>query len=129
MQLEEELRLRRAEIQTLQTLQGQPRSPDPTAPGSQPTSALLPAGSEHTNESGALKEKYEAALAACQQEIDSLKAVVDKQNQEICEMKQKAQQATRENMEMMDTWKVVLLFIHQQLQPLEPTVSPALHWR
>lgn len=119
MQLEEELTLRRAEIDNLQAqLRGsgssvqQPNDSD-IAPGSETKpetlllrEQLLSVGQEHYRESSELKEKYETALAASQQEIDSLKAVVDRQNQEINEMKQKVQQATKENMEIMDTWKV-----------------------
>lgn len=122
MQLEEELTLRRAEIQNLQA---QMRSADasgsdaPAGEGeatrgsdAQPEvvvllrEQLLTAGRERYKESSELKEKYETALGASQQEIDSLKAVVDKQNVEINELKQKVQQATKENVEMMDTWKV-----------------------
>lgn len=119
MQLEEELSLRRAEIASLQVqLRGsdsssQQANDSDAAPGSDTKpetlllrEQLLSAGREHYKESSELKEKYETALSASQQEVDSLKAVVDKQNQEISEMKQKVQQATKENMEMMDTWKV-----------------------
>ncbi|CAJ1063220.1 CAP-Gly domain-containing linker protein 2 isoform X4 [Xyrichtys novacula] len=95
-QLEEELSLRRAEIGNLQS---QLRGSDTTnnaeaAPGSETLSA----------ESSELREKYEAA-AASQQEIESLKALVESKSQEIGEMKLKVQQATKENMDMMDTWK------------------------
>uniref|UniRef100_A0A665UTM2 CAP-Gly domain-containing protein n=1 Tax=Echeneis naucrates TaxID=173247 RepID=A0A665UTM2_ECHNA len=118
IELEEELTLRRAEIKNLQTqLRGsgpssQQADDGEAAAGSelQPEAQLLreqllSAGREHYKESSELKEKYETALEASQQEVNSLKAVVDKQNQEINEMKQKVQQATKENMEMMDTWK------------------------
>uniref|UniRef100_A0A3B4U0D5 CAP-Gly domain containing linker protein 2 n=1 Tax=Seriola dumerili TaxID=41447 RepID=A0A3B4U0D5_SERDU len=140
MQLEEELTLRRAEIKNLQA---QLRGPDSSSqqaddgdavPGSdaQPETQLLreqllSAGREHFKESSELKEKYETALAASQQEIDSLKALVDKQNQEISEMKQKAQQASKENMEMMDTWKGkfdTLVSDHQRsLEELKASLS------
>uniref|UniRef100_A0A3B4WEY8 CAP-Gly domain containing linker protein 2 n=1 Tax=Seriola lalandi dorsalis TaxID=1841481 RepID=A0A3B4WEY8_SERLL len=140
MQLEEELTLRRAEIKNLQA---QLRGPDSSsqqadegeaAPGSdaQPETQLLreqllSAGREHFKESSELKEKYETALAASQQEIDSLKALVDKQNQEISEMKQKAQQDSKENMEMMDTWKGkfdTLVSDHQRsLEELKASLS------
>lgn len=128
MQLEEELRLRRAEIGNLQAqLKGADASlpkadHGDAAQGSdaQPETLLLreqllSAGREHYKESSELREKYETALAARQQEVDSLNAVVEKQNLEINEMKQKVQQATKENVEMMDTWKVlrsVLLTVH-----------------
>lgn len=86
MQLEEELRLRKEEIQNLRALQ--------------------PPLSEQTEESGEDGGRSEAALAASRQEVESLKATVDSKNQEISEMKQKIQQASKENVEMMDTWKV-----------------------
>lgn len=122
MQLEKELSSRRVEIENLQAqLRGsetssQQASDSEAAPGTdtQPETLLLreqlvSAGREHFKESSELKEKCETALAACQQEIDTLKAVVDNKNQEISEMKQKVQQAAKENMEMMDTWKVFFL--------------------
>lgn len=114
MQLEQELALRRAEIKNLQAQLGgsdpslQPSASDgATGPDAEP-GTLLTREHEDYRESGQSNEKYEAALAASQQEIDSLRAVVDRQNQEISEMKQKVQQATKENMEMMDTWKVLI---------------------
>uniref|UniRef100_A0A7N6A8N5 CAP-Gly domain-containing protein n=1 Tax=Anabas testudineus TaxID=64144 RepID=A0A7N6A8N5_ANATE len=140
MQLEEELVLRRAEIVNLQaqvrgsdsSLQ-QPNDSN-TAPGSdtQPETLLLheqlmSVGQEHYKASSELKEMYEATLAARQQEVDSLKAVVDRQNQEISEVKQKVQQATKENMEMMDTWKTkfdTLVSDHQRsLEELKASLS------
>lgn len=113
MQLEEELALRRAEIKELQ---GQLRRVDASSQqehsedGTQPETLhlreqLLTAGREHHKESSELKEKYEAALAASQLEINTLRAVVEKQSVEISDMKQKIQQATKENVEMMDSWK------------------------
>ncbi|XP_040908211.1 CAP-Gly domain-containing linker protein 2 isoform X2 [Toxotes jaculatrix] len=140
MQLEEELTFKKAEIKNLQAqLRGsdsssQQANDSDAAAGSdaQPETALLReqlllAGREHYKESSELKEKYETALAASQQEIDSLKAVVDKQNQEINEMKLKVQQATKENMEMMDTWKAkfeALVSDHQRsLEELKATLS------
>ncbi|KAM9333693.1 CAP-Gly domain-containing linker protein 2 isoform 2-T2 [Pholidichthys leucotaenia] len=120
MQLEEELTLSRAQIVNLQAQLGgtdaSSRQPDggsgEVAPGpdSQQENLvlherLLSAGREHHRESSELKEKYETALAAGQREVESLKAVVEKQNLEISEMKQRVQQATKENVEMMDTWK------------------------
>ncbi|XP_063341430.1 CAP-Gly domain-containing linker protein 2 isoform X3 [Pelmatolapia mariae] len=140
MQLEEELSLRRAEIENLQVqLKGadaswQKADRVDAAQGSdaQPETLLLreqllSAGREHYKESSELREKYETALAASQQEIDSLKAVVEKQNVEINEMKQKVQQATKENVEMMDTWKAkfdTLGSDHQRsLEELKATLS------
>lgn len=118
MQLEEELALRRAEIKELQ---GQLRRVDTSSQqehseaGTQPETLLLreqllTAGREHHKESSELKEKYEAALAASQLEIESLRTVVEKQSVEISEMKQKIQQATKENVETMDSWKVRCYF-------------------
>lgn len=115
MQLERELALRQAEVQDLQ---GQLRrvdansQQDAAGTGAQPETLLLreqllTAGREHHKESSELREKYEAALAASQREIDSLRAIVEKQSVEIGEMKQKVQQATKENVEMMDSWKVL----------------------
>uniref|UniRef100_A0A3Q4MT35 CAP-GLY domain containing linker protein 2 n=1 Tax=Neolamprologus brichardi TaxID=32507 RepID=A0A3Q4MT35_NEOBR len=140
MQLEEELSLRRAEITNLQVqLKGadaswQKADRADAAQGSdaQPETLLLreqllSAGREHYKESSELREKYETASAASQQEIDSLKAVVEKQNVEINDMKQKVQQAAKENVEMMDTWKDkfdTLVSDHQRsLEELKATLS------
>ncbi|XP_028451103.1 CAP-Gly domain-containing linker protein 2 isoform X3 [Perca flavescens] len=140
MLLEEELRLRRAEMENLQAkLRGsdtssQQATDSDNAPGSdtQPEALalrtqLVMAGREHHKESSELKEKYEAALAASQQEIDSLKAVVEDKRQEVSRMKQKVQQANKENMEMMDTWKVKfdsLVIDHQRsLEELKASLS------
>ncbi|XP_043996731.1 CAP-Gly domain-containing linker protein 2 isoform X1 [Gambusia affinis] len=135
MQLEEELALRRAEIKDLQ---GQLRRVDVSsqqeAPGTdaKPETVLLreqllTVGREHHKESSELKEKYETALAASQQEVESLRMVVEKQSAEIGEMKQKVQQATRENVEMMDSWKAkfdMLVTDHQRsLEELKATLS------
>ncbi|XP_035035288.2 CAP-Gly domain-containing linker protein 2 isoform X5 [Hippoglossus stenolepis] len=119
MQLEEELTLRRADIKNLQAQLGggcdsssqQPGDGDATAGSdAQPETALLrqqllSAGREHHKESSELKEKYQTELAASQQEVDSLKTVVQKHIQEISELKQKVQLANKENVDMMDTWK------------------------
>ena len=110
MQLEEELSLRRAEIKNLQ---GQLRGSDVSSQGGRDGSDAQPEMSvpqEELTSAGhdpSTTKKYEMALAASQQEVDSLKAVVDSKSQEISEMKQKVQQAAQENMEMMDTWKVL----------------------
>ncbi|XP_076606271.1 CAP-Gly domain-containing linker protein 2 isoform X2 [Chaetodon auriga] len=132
MQLEEELSLRRAEIKNLQAqLRGSDASSQQAddgeaALGSDAQPETLPLR-EHYKESSELKEKYETALAASQQEVDSLKAVVDNKNQEISEMKQKVQHATKENMEMMDTWKDkfdTLVSDHQRsLEELKATLN------
>ncbi|XP_078122291.1 CAP-Gly domain-containing linker protein 2 isoform X2 [Sander vitreus] len=140
MLLEEELSLRRAELENLQAkLRGsdtssQQATDSDDAPGSdtQPEALalrtqLVLAGREHHKESSELKEKYEAALAASKQEIDSLKAVVEDKSQEVSRMKQKVQQANKENMEMMDTWKVKfdsLVIDHQRsLEELKASLS------
>ncbi|XP_067464938.1 CAP-Gly domain-containing linker protein 2 isoform X4 [Thunnus thynnus] len=140
MQLEEELSLSRAEIASLQVQLRVPDSSSQQANDSDATPGsdikpetlllreqLLSAGREHYKESSELKEKYETALSASQQEVESLKVVVDKQNQEISELKQKIQQATKENMEMMDTWKSkfdTLVSDHQRsLEELKASLS------
>ncbi|XP_049894676.1 CAP-Gly domain-containing linker protein 2 isoform X2 [Epinephelus moara] len=140
MQLEEELSLRRAEIEKLQAkLRGcdtgsQQADDSDAAPGAGtqlempvPPEQLVSAGHEHYKQSSELKEKYEAALAASQQEIDSLKALVENKSQEVSEMKQKVQHATKENMEMMDTWKDkfdTLVIDHQRsLEELKASLS------
>uniref|UniRef100_A0A8C5HNQ9 CAP-Gly domain-containing protein n=1 Tax=Gouania willdenowi TaxID=441366 RepID=A0A8C5HNQ9_GOUWI len=116
MQLEKELTLRRAEVQGLQAqLKGadfasQHRTGD-EAPGSD----------------SCVSHEYESALAAKQQEMETLRTVVEKQNQEISDLKQKLQQETKENMEMMDSWKAkfdTLVSNHQQsLEDLKATLS------
>lgn len=117
MQLEEELATRRAEIKNLQAqLTGSDTSSQQpgdvcanvvTALGSEDLQTeTLPLREQHFKECSELKERYETALAGSQQEIESLKATAEKQTQEISELKQKVQQANKENMEMMDTWKV-----------------------
>ncbi|XP_056297457.1 CAP-Gly domain-containing linker protein 2 isoform X4 [Pseudoliparis swirei] len=124
IQLEEELSLRRAEMENLQaklrgsdaSSQGGGGDGDAAQPGSdggdaQPETLvlraqLLSAGRERHKESSELKEKHEEALAASREEIHSLKTEVERRSQEVGEMKQKVQQANRENVEMMDTWKV-----------------------
>ncbi|XP_054902566.1 CAP-Gly domain-containing linker protein 2 isoform X3 [Poeciliopsis prolifica] len=135
MQLEEELALRRAEIKDLQVqLRRVDVSSQQEVPGTdaKPETVLLreqllTVGREHHKESSELKEKYETALAASQQEVESLRTVVEKQSAEIGEMKQKVQQATRENVEMMDSWKTkfdMLVTDHQRsLEELKASLS------
>lgn len=104
MQLEEELRLRKAEVETLRARLG----------GADAQRALEPPPSavrEQAKASAEHGETYEVALAASREEVESLKAAVDSKNQEISEMKQKIQQASKENVEMMDTWKVSALLL------------------
>uniref|UniRef100_A0A4W5MEU1 CAP-Gly domain containing linker protein 2 n=1 Tax=Hucho hucho TaxID=62062 RepID=A0A4W5MEU1_9TELE len=140
MQLEEELALRRAEIEELQVQLRDPDSELNMAEDGYPTQwpvaqsetfllreQLLTAGREHHKESSQLREKYEAAVAAGQEETNRLKAMVDKQSQEIIDLKQRVQQATTENMEMMDNWKVrldTLVNDHQRsLEDLKTSLS------
>ena len=117
--MEDELALRRAEIVDLQGRLSSPSSGSPRPsedgeakpPGSHLDTLLLreqllTASREHHKESSELREKFEAALEAGRQEADRLRATVEKQSQEISELKQRVQQATKENMEMMDSWKV-----------------------
>uniref|UniRef100_A0A1A8LLC9 CAP-GLY domain containing linker protein 2 n=1 Tax=Nothobranchius pienaari TaxID=704102 RepID=A0A1A8LLC9_9TELE len=133
VQLEEELSLRRAETEELQAqLRRADASSQPAGDGAQPETLLLreqllSAGRELHQESSELKEKHENALASSRQEISSLRAVVEKQNLEISEMKQKVQQATKENVEMMDSWKAKfdsLVSDHQRsLEELKASLS------
>ncbi|XP_060912340.1 CAP-Gly domain-containing linker protein 2 isoform X1 [Labrus mixtus] len=129
VQLEEELGLRRAEIENLQTkLRGADANSTnggELAPGSDAQPETL---HQLASESSELKEKYEtAAAAASRQEVEALKAVVENKNQELSEMKLKVQQATKENMDMMDTWKAkfdTLVSDHQRsLEELKATLS------
>ncbi|CDQ62918.1 unnamed protein product [Oncorhynchus mykiss] len=134
IQLEDELALRRAEIEELQVrLRDAAKDGDSTqGPVAQSENILLreqllTAGREHHKESSQLREKYEAAVATGQEETDKLKATVDKQSQEIIELKQKVHQASTENMEMMDNWKVkldTLVNDHQRsLEDLKASLS------
>ncbi|XP_034033636.1 CAP-Gly domain-containing linker protein 2 isoform X2 [Thalassophryne amazonica] len=124
VQLEEELSLRRAEIQNLQDQLRGPEDDNAVTPQQSDSGSSAQPGQEHHS---GMKGKHEAALRASQQEVDSLKTVVDKQNQEIYYMKRKLQQATKENMEMMDTWKAkfdTLVSDHQHsLEELKVTLS------
>lgn len=99
IQLEEELGRRKAEIQKLQARLG----------GADAQSESV--SREPMQESGELGEQQETALAASQREAESLKVTVESKNQEISEMKLKIQQVSKENMEMMDMWKVSALLL------------------
>ncbi|XP_046877481.1 CAP-Gly domain-containing linker protein 2 isoform X4 [Hypomesus transpacificus] len=120
-QLEDELALQRAEIEDLQGRPSGPGSGSPRPsedeeaelPSSHPDTLLLreqllTAGREHHKERSELRKKFEAALVASRQEVDRLRATVEKQSQEISELKHRVQQATKENIEMMDNWKAKL---------------------
>ncbi|XP_062261923.1 CAP-Gly domain-containing linker protein 2 isoform X1 [Platichthys flesus] len=141
VQLEEELALRRADIKNLQAQLGggcdsssqQPGDGEATAGSdTEPETVLLrqqllSAGREHHKESSELKEKYQTELAASQQEVDSLKTLVQKQTQEISELKQKVQQANKENVDMMDTWKTKFDSLvsdhHRSVEELKASLS------
>ncbi|XP_068188278.1 CAP-Gly domain-containing linker protein 2 isoform X2 [Antennarius striatus] len=134
VQLEEELSLRKAEIQSLQAQLLGPDDGRATPPrsGGQSETLLLreqlaSAGREHFKESSELKEKYETALAASRQEVESLKLTVEQKNQDVSELKQRVQQAGKENVEMMDAWKVKfdsLVGDHQRsLEDLKASLS------
>ncbi|KAJ8343021.1 hypothetical protein SKAU_G00329490 [Synaphobranchus kaupii] len=112
LQLEEELALRKADIEELQARLKSPNVSEPGEPGPGLHSKafllreqLLTASREHHKESSRLRDKYEADLGMARSDVERLQATVNKQAQEIGDLKQKLQQATRENMEMMDSWK------------------------
>ncbi|XP_029029648.1 CAP-Gly domain-containing linker protein 2 isoform X2 [Betta splendens] len=135
VQLEEELAHTRAEIKSLRAqLRGSDsgsQQPDArggaAGPDAEPGALAPPVGHEHCRGSSDANERHQAVLAASQQEVESLRAVVDRQNQEISEAKQKVQQATKENMEMMDTWKTkfdTLVTDHQRsLEELKASLT------
>lgn len=126
VQLEEELALRRAEVEDLKgRLQRSTGGgcgdesgsgsgstgdvePGQSAEASLLREQLLSAGREHREESSQLRERYEAALSGSQREAEHLKGTVERQAQEIADLRQRLQQATRENMKMMDGWKAKL---------------------
>ncbi|XP_053222956.1 CAP-Gly domain-containing linker protein 2 isoform X1 [Podarcis raffonei] len=134
LQLEEELALTRGEVEELrQCLKDTlpPDSPDHSL-GLQTEALrlrdqLLSANKEHLKESSQLKEKYERTLKKHQQEIEKLKALNEKYSQEIVDLKQKVQQATNENMGLMDNWKSKLDTLasdHQKsLEDLKATLN------
>ncbi|XP_060124322.1 CAP-Gly domain-containing linker protein 2 isoform X1 [Zootoca vivipara] len=112
LQLEEELALTRGEVEELRQCWKNTHSPDsPDHSLGLQTEALrlrdqlLSTNKEHQKESSQLKEKYERTLKKHQEEIERLKALNEKYSQEIVDLKQKVQQATNENMGLMDNWK------------------------
>ncbi|XP_051847913.1 CAP-Gly domain-containing linker protein 2 isoform X1 [Antechinus flavipes] len=132
LQLEEELSLRRGEIEELQQClrQAGPADPADTSPSSEALrlrEQLLSASKEHQKESGLLRDKYEKALKAYQLEVERLKAANEKYAQEIVDLKHKVQQATSENMGLMDNWKSKLDTLasdHQKsLEDLKATLN------
>uniref|UniRef100_A0A8C2YLG4 CAP-Gly domain containing linker protein 2 n=1 Tax=Chinchilla lanigera TaxID=34839 RepID=A0A8C2YLG4_CHILA len=131
LQLEEELSLRRGEIEQLQQCllhAGPPPSDDPEAAEAlRLRERLLSASQEQRRESGALRDKYEGALKAYQAEVDKLRTANDKYAQEVADLKAKVQQATSENMGLMDNWKSKLDSLasdHQKsLEDLKATLN------
>ncbi|CAJ0920006.1 unnamed protein product [Ranitomeya imitator] len=111
-QLEEELNLRRNEIEDLQhCLLNSSQSDLPEHKIGLQTEALrlrdqlLSASKEHQKESSQQRDKYEEKMKRYQQEVEKLKASNEKHVQEIGELKKKLEQATKENIGMMDSWK------------------------
>ncbi|XP_059405899.1 CAP-Gly domain-containing linker protein 2-like isoform X4 [Carassius carassius] len=137
MQLEEELALRKVEVEQLQArFQRGSFGPVTGAGDSRPginsetlvlREQLLSAGRERREESSLLRERYEASLSSSQKEVEHLKATKERQGQEISDLKQRLQQATRENMEMMDSWKVKLDALfgdhHRALEELKASLT------
>ncbi|XP_069083001.1 CAP-Gly domain-containing linker protein 2 isoform X1 [Pleurodeles waltl] len=115
VQLEEELSLRRVEIEDLQQcLRNTNLSEIPEHNLGLQTEALrlrdqlLSASKDHQSEVVQQREKYEKTLKKQQQDLDKLRATTEKYTQEIAELKKKLEQATKENMGMMDSWKFKL---------------------
>ncbi|XP_043857912.1 CAP-Gly domain-containing linker protein 2 isoform X2 [Dromiciops gliroides] len=132
LQLEEELSLRRGEIEELQQClrHAGPSDPADTSPSSEALrlrEQLLSASKEHQKESGLLRDKYEKALKAYQLEADRLKATNEKYAQEIADLKHKVQQATSENMGLMDNWKAKLDTLASDHQKSLEDLKATLH--
>lgn len=123
MQLEEELTLRKAEVEDLKVRLQRSAGDNSGSAGTEGSTdaepglsadavllreKLLSAGREHREESSQLRERYETALSGSQREVEHLKTTVERQAQEIGDLRHRLQQATRENMEMMDGWKTKL---------------------
>ncbi|PKK23675.1 CAP-GLY domain containing linker protein 2 [Columba livia] len=134
LQLEEELSLTRSEVDELrQCLRSSHQAEIPEHNLGLQSEALrlrdqlLSANKEHQKESSQLKEKYEKTLKKYQQEMEKLKAVNEKYSQEIVDLKHKVQQATNENMGLMDNWKSKLDTLasdHQKsLEDLKATLN------
>ncbi|ELW61360.1 CAP-Gly domain-containing linker protein 2 [Tupaia chinensis] len=131
LQLEEELTLRRGEIEELQQCLLHSGPPPPDHPEAAETlrlrERLLSASKEHQRESGLLRDKYEKALKAYQAEVEKLRAANEKYAQEVADLKDKVQQATSENMGLMDNWKSKLDSLasdHQKsLEDLKATLN------
>ncbi|XP_042543982.1 CAP-Gly domain-containing linker protein 2 isoform X1 [Dipodomys spectabilis] len=130
LQLEEELSLRRGEIQELQQclLQSGPLPADhPEAAEALRLRERLLSSQERQPDGSALRDKYEEALKAYQAEADRLRAANEKYAQEVADLKAKVRQATHENMGLMDNWKSRLDSLasdHQKsLEGLKATLS------
>ncbi|KAK2505936.1 hypothetical protein MC885_005872, partial [Smutsia gigantea] len=131
LQLEEELTLRRGEIEELQQCllhSGPPPADHPEAAETlRLRERLLSASKEHQRESGVLRDKYEKALRAYQAEVEKLRVANEKYAQEVVDLKAKVQQATSENMGLMDNWKSKLDSLasdHQKsLEDLKATLN------
>lgn len=112
MQLEEELTLRKAEVDELQArLQRASSSVVEGGDTISSSEALVlreRLESARREENSQLRERYEAMLSTSRQETERLKATTERQTSEITKLRQRLQQATRENMEMMDSWKAKL---------------------
>ncbi|XP_046694536.1 CAP-Gly domain-containing linker protein 2 isoform X3 [Silurus meridionalis] len=112
MQLEEELTLCKAEVGELQSrLQMASSSVVEGGDVIASSEALVLRERLETarrEESNQLRERYEAMLSSSRQETERLKATTERQGSEIAKLRQRLQQATRENMEMMDSWKAKL---------------------
>uniref|UniRef100_A0A8D1ES09 CAP-Gly domain-containing protein n=1 Tax=Sus scrofa TaxID=9823 RepID=A0A8D1ES09_PIG len=131
LQLEEELSLRRGEIKELQQCllhSGPPPADHPEAAETlRLRERLLSASKEHQRESGLLRDKYEKALRAYQAEVEKLQVANEKYMLEVVDLKAKGQQATSENMGLMDNWKSKLDSLaldHQKsLEDLKATLN------
>ncbi|XP_014652045.1 PREDICTED: CAP-Gly domain-containing linker protein 2 [Ceratotherium simum simum] len=131
LQLEEELSLRRGEIEELQQrlLHSGPLPPDhpEAAETLRLRERLLSASKEQQRESGVLRDKYEKALRAYQAEVEKLQAANERYAQEVLDLRAKVQQATSENMGLMDNWKSKLDSLasdHQKsLEDLKATLN------
>lgn len=131
LQLEEELSLRRGEIQELQQCLLQSGPPPQDHPEAAETlrlrERLLSASKEHQRDSSLLQDKYEKMLKTYQAEVDKLRTANEKYAQEVADLKAKVQQATSENMGLMDNWKSKLDSLasdHQKsLEDLKATLN------
>lgn len=131
LQLEEELNLRRGEIEELQHCLLQSGPPPADHPEAAETlrlrERLLSASKEHQRDSTLLQDKYEHMLKTYQTEVDKLRAANEKYAQEVADLKAKVQQATTENMGLMDNWKSKLDSLasdHQKsLEDLKATLN------